>query len=98
MPEQTSRRIAHDKMAEPHIAGHRIPVRTIHDRVEGRGLEPKTVAARLGLDVADVYHALAYYYDHPKEMKTVRDEHKQAYEELREKIDRPPGVDPTETE
>jgi len=53
---------------EPHIDGRRLIVRFIRDRVEGRGLNPGTVALRHGLDVADVYQALAYYHDHPEEM------------------------------
>jgi uncharacterized protein (DUF433 family) len=48
---------------EPHIEGRRLTVRFVHDRVEGRGLEPGTVADRHDLDVADVYQALAYYHD-----------------------------------
>ena len=53
---------------EPHIDGRRLTVRFIRDRVEGRGLDPGTVASRHDLDVADVYQALAYYHDHPEEM------------------------------
>jgi uncharacterized protein (DUF433 family) len=53
---------------EPHIDGRRLTVRFIRDRVEARGLDPGTVALRHGLDVADVYQALAYYHDHTEEM------------------------------
>ncbi|CCQ38018.1 DUF433 domain protein [Natronomonas moolapensis 8.8.11] len=53
---------------EPHIGGRRLTVRFVHDRIEGRGLDPGTVADRHDLDVADVYQALAYYHDHPDEM------------------------------
>ena len=53
---------------EPHIAGRRLTVRFIRDRVDGRGLEPGTVASRLDLDVVDIYPALAYYHDHPEAM------------------------------
>lgn len=56
---------------EPHIEGRRITVRFIHERVEGRGLAPKTVADRHDLDLADVYQALAYYHDNPEEMAAV---------------------------
>lgn len=59
---------------EPRIEGRRISVRFIHERVEGRGLDPKTVAARHDLDVADVYRALAYYHDHPQEMAALERE------------------------
>lgn len=43
----------------------------IHERVEGRGLRPETVADRLNLDLADVYEALAYYHRYPEEMERV---------------------------
>lgn len=53
---------------EPHIEGRRLTVSFIQARVEGRGLEPQTVADRYDLDVAQVYEALAYYHSHPEEM------------------------------
>jgi len=56
---------------KPRIDGTRIGVYFVHERVEGRGLEPKTVADRHDLDVADVYRALAYYHDHPDEMARI---------------------------
>jgi uncharacterized protein (DUF433 family) len=55
-------------MDEPHLAGRRISVRHVHALVEERGLTPRAVADRLGLDIADVYRALAYYHDNPGEM------------------------------
>ena len=56
---------------EPHIEGRRLTVRTIHARVEGRGLDPQTVANRHEVDLAEVYQALAYYHDNPEEMADV---------------------------
>jgi uncharacterized protein (DUF433 family) len=60
MAQQPARivRKIHD---EPHIRGSRITVRLVYARVHGRGLLPETVAERHNLDIADVYHALAYY-------------------------------------
>jgi uncharacterized protein (DUF433 family) len=58
---------------EPHIKGSRITVRYIHARVEERGLRPETVADRHNLDLADVYAALAYYHNHPEEMREVEE-------------------------
>lgn len=49
---------------EPHIEGWRITVQLIKECVEDRGLNPRTVADRYELDIAEVYHALAYYYDY----------------------------------
>lgn len=66
---------------EPHIEGRRITVQWIHERVEKRGLSPRTVADRHDLDVADVYRALTYYHDHPAEMRTVERERERAFEE-----------------
>jgi len=78
MSEQQERRIVEGELlSEPHINGRRISVLTIYDRVEERGLDPKTVADRLDLDVADVHRALVYYYDHPEQMQTLKNEREQ---------------------
>jgi len=87
-------RILVELMDTPHIKGHRVDVLTVHDYVEGRDLDPLTVADRLGLDVADVHRALAYYHDHPRLMKHLREERSAEFEAFREQIDRPDGVSP----
>lgn len=92
---QRDQRITRDLMSEPHIEGRRIGVLQIQACVEGRGLRPETVADRYDLSRADVYRALAYYHEHPREMQQVRDERRQAYEALQEEIDRPAHVDPS---
>ena len=56
--------------------------------------DPEAAADRYDLDVADVYHALAYYHDHPREMHTVEQEREDAMEDFRRSINRPEGVDP----
>lgn len=94
MAERETRRIAHDHLDEPHIAGRRVSVRQVYALVEARGVDPETVADRYDLDVADVYHALAYYHDHPREMSGVAAEREEAFDAFRERIDRPDGVDP----
>jgi uncharacterized protein (DUF433 family) len=73
---------------KPRIDGTRIGVYFVHERVEGRGLEPKTVADRHDLDVADVYRALAYYHDHPDEMARIE----QKRDEIRENAASNPDV------
>jgi uncharacterized protein (DUF433 family) len=78
MAERDTRRIARDLLAEPHITGRRMSVRQVYALVEERGVDPETVADRYDLDVADVYHALAYYHDHPREMTTVEREREEA--------------------
>ncbi len=66
---------------EPHIEGSRITVQFVQRRVEGRGLEPQTVADRHDLDVAAVYEALAYYHSRPEEMRAVERARSQAEDE-----------------
>lgn len=68
---QQSSRIVQEVHDEPHVAGSRITVLFVHERVEGLGLSPEHVAEQHALDLADVYHALAYYHDHPEEMARV---------------------------
>jgi uncharacterized protein (DUF433 family) len=94
MAERDTRRIASDLMGEPHIRGRRISVRQVYALVENRGEDPEAVADRYDLDVADVYHALAYYHDHPREMRETEREREDAIVDFRESIDRPEGVDP----
>jgi uncharacterized protein (DUF433 family) len=94
MAERETRRIAHELMGEPHIAGHRVSVRQVYALVEERDIDPEAVADRYDLDVADVYHALAYYHDHPREMSDVEAERKDAMGAFRESIERPEDVEP----
>ena len=94
MAEGEPRRIARELMSEPHIRGRRISVRQVYALVEDRGENPEAVADRYDLGVADVYHALAYYHDHPREMREAEREREDAIVDFRESIDRPEGVDP----
>ena len=50
-------RIVRELHDEPHLEGRRLTVQFIETQVEDRGLEPRTVADRHDLDVADVYRA-----------------------------------------
>jgi uncharacterized protein (DUF433 family) len=70
---------------EAPIEGSRIIVRHVYERVHGRGLRPETVAERYTLDIADVYHALAYYHEHPEEMREVERRRDEAIKSAREK-------------
>lgn len=49
---------------KPRIAGHRITVRNIVIWHERLGISADEIATEYGLSLADVYAALAYYYDH----------------------------------
>jgi len=84
MPQQSAR-IVQEVHEEPHIEGSRITVRHIYERVHERGLRPETVAERHNLDIADVYHALAYYHEHPEEMREVKRQREKAIKLAREK-------------
>jgi uncharacterized protein (DUF433 family) len=95
---QAEQQIVQILMSEPHIAGRRISVVQIQEWVEGRGLTPTTVADRYDLDLAAVYAALAYYHQHPREMQAIHTQRAEAFEELREEIERPPDVDPDAVE
>lgn len=77
--------VVHELMDEPHIEGHRVSVRHVREQIEERGLSPQTLADRLGLDVADVYRALAYYHDHPDEMHSIEQRRKRRIEASRER-------------
>ena len=77
---QHQSRIVRELHDEPYIEGSRITVQFIQSRVEDRGLNPRTVADRHGLDVGDVYRALTYYHDPPEEMRAVERQREQAIE------------------
>jgi uncharacterized protein (DUF433 family) len=49
---------------KPRITGHRITVQNIVIWHERMGLSADEIASQHGLSLADVYAALAYYYDH----------------------------------
>ena len=95
MSKSESRRIVEDLISEPHVRDRRISVRQVYALVEERGEDPEAVADRYDLDVADVYHALAYYHDHPREMRDVERERTETMEEFIELIDRPDDIEPT---
>ena len=78
---QVTRRIVRELHDEPHLEGRRITVQFVKTQVEDRGLEPRTVADRHDVDVADVYRALTYYHDHPGEMRAVERGREEAVEE-----------------
>jgi uncharacterized protein (DUF433 family) len=79
---------------QPRIVGRRIGVLDIHEKIVGRGEAPETLATRLDLDLADVYRALTYYYDNPREMELARRKREAAVEEAQARIDRPDDVAP----
>lgn len=86
MAERTHRIVpAHesDIHDEPHVVDSRVTVRLLHELVEEAGVSPREVASRYDLQLADVYHALAYYHEHPAEMQRVERDREQAIEASR---------------
>ena len=75
---------------EPRLEGRRISVLQIAERVVTHGQEPEHVADQLDISLAEVYHALAYYYDHIDEMNGVRDRHEELEVELEAVAEPPP--------
>jgi uncharacterized protein (DUF433 family) len=86
--------IEEELLDEPHVAGRRVSVLQLRDRVEEVGEAPQAVAEAYDLEVAAVYQALAYYHTHTEEMERHRE--RREAEAVREKIaaERPEGVTP----
>lgn len=79
----------------PRLDSTRIGVRHVKERVIDADEDPFAIAAEYGLDAADVFTALAYYYDNAEEMRELEAEREQRLRavrrhsrELRERIDR----------
>ena len=77
---------------EPRIEGHRIGVLQVHAEVEEGDISPRAFADRYGLEIAAVYRALAYYHEHPAEMKAVRERRRERVESARDEALAPENV------
>jgi len=69
---------------KPRVAGHRITVHNIviwHERI---GKSADEIAAECDLTLADIYAALAYYYDHRSEIDRDIEESRAFVKALRE--------------
>ncbi|PSP69185.1 hypothetical protein BRD12_06910 [Halobacteriales archaeon SW_12_67_38] len=73
---------------EPRLDGHRVSVLQVADPVLGDH-SPAAVADQLDVTLAEVHEALAYYYNHPDEMETVRGEYEELEDDLRERSNAP---------
>lgn len=73
----------------PRIQGTRVGVTHVYDMVVA-GAEPAEVADSLDLELGRVHEALAYYYDHPDEMRAVRAREADALDELERRTVDPP--------
>lgn len=70
---------------KPRIAGHRITVQNIVVWHELLGRSADEIAAEYDLTLADVYAALAYYYDHRAEIDKSIEDGESFVEALRQK-------------
>ena len=71
---------------KPHIAGHRITIQNIVIWHEWMGHGADQIATEYNLTLAQVYAALAYYYDNRLEIEKSIQESKAFVEELRKQI------------
>lgn len=74
---------------EPRLDGRRISVLQVADLVLEAGHSPEYVADRLGVSLAEVHTALAYYYDNPDEMDRIRSRHEELEARLAERATPP---------
>ena len=68
---------------KPHISGHRITGQNIVIWHERMGMSIDEIAAEYDLTLADVYAALAYYFDHRSEIDKAIEESRNFAEALR---------------
>jgi len=75
---------------DPRIDGTRVGVLHVYELAIAGGHPPADVADQLELSLGQVYSALAYYHEHPEEMREVRRDHEEAAAELAETALSPP--------
>ena len=71
---------------KPRIAGRRISVQNIVVWHNEFGYSVETIAEDYHLDLADVYAALAYYYDHKEEVDKSFEDGEKLVAEMKKKI------------
>jgi uncharacterized protein (DUF433 family) len=75
---------------KPRLDGRRIGVLRIVEVVLEAGRSPEEAADQLGISLAEVHTALAYYYEHPEEMHDLRQKRRDLEATLRETTLSPP--------
>jgi len=73
-------RIVKDKRicgGSPVLERTRIRVMDVVEKYEILGYPPEKIAEAFGISLAQVFSALAYYYEHPKEIKAEIREHEE---------------------
>jgi uncharacterized protein (DUF433 family) len=74
----------------PRIEGTRVGVLHVYELVVEGNNPPADVADQLDLSLAEVYSALAYYHEHPDEMRSVRRAEERSEASLAERSLSPP--------
>jgi len=75
---------------DPRIAGTRVGVLHVYELVVEGDHPPVDVADQLDISLGEVYSALAYYHEHPEEMREVRAAQEAAAATLRDESLSPP--------
>lgn len=75
---------------EPCVGGTRVGVLDIYELVIGGGYSPADIADQLELSLAEVYAALAYYHEHPVEMRELKQERDATKSQLADEALSPP--------
>lgn len=74
----------------PRLDGTRIGVLHVYDLVISGDSEPPAVADALDITLGEVHEALAYYYNHPAEMRQYREHEAESLAQLEERAVKPP--------
>jgi uncharacterized protein (DUF433 family) len=77
---------------EPRLDGRRISVVQVVDMYR-EGNSAAYVADQLDITLAEVHAALAYYYEHPGEMRGVRERHRELEATLESESVSPPTAE-----
>ncbi|MBI4182101.1 MAG: DUF433 domain-containing protein [Candidatus Aenigmarchaeota archaeon] len=83
--ESTSRIVKDQSVCggSPRIEGTRIRVMDVVEKYEFLEYSPNEVAEAFAISLAQVFSALAYYYEHPEEIKEEMRAHEEFIEKLR---------------
>ena len=81
---------------QPRIEGRRISVLQISEWIRTEGMAPETVSSEFDLPLADIYRALAYYYDNVDRMRELREQRYKRIERSKETALTPPTVESSE--
>ena len=78
---------------KPRLEGRRISVLQIADMVLEADCTPEFVADQLDISLSEVHTALAYYYDNPEEMDSIRERNERLEDELADQALTPDRVE-----